>query len=407
MVMMLGMVMAVGGTLGSQAARRKSAPALSRGSAGPALRLARRGLTAQAIGGGMAKDPGHGLTYADAGVDIDAGNAMVEAIKPLVRATRRPGADAEIGGFGGLFDLKAAGFSDPILVAANDGVGTKVKIAIETGIHDTIGIDLVAMCVNDIVVQGAEPLLFLDYFATGKLAPDIGVAIVKGIAEGCRRAGCALIGGETAEMPGLYARGDYDLAGFAVGAAERGTLLPRGDVQPGDVLLGLPSSGVHSNGFSLVRRIVEASGLAWGAPAPFAPGRSLGEALLEPTRIYVKPLLEVLRGTGGIKALAHITGGGFPDNIPRVLPEGTGVRLDLPSIPMPPVFGWLARTGGVAAPEMLRTFNCGIGMVVVVAPADVGAVSRALQAAGEAPVAIGEITAGGEPRVATSGALQL
>src|SRR5919112_1683523 len=226
----------------------------------------------------------NGLTYAQAGVDIDAGNAMVDQIKPLVRATRRPGADAEIGGFGGLFDLKAAGFKDPILVAANDGVGTKVKIAIDTGIHDTIGIDLVAMCVNDIVVQGAEPLLFLDYFATGKLEPSVGVAIVKGIAEGCRRSGCALIGGETAEMPGLYARGDYDLAGFAVGAAERGTLLPRAGIAPGDGLLGPPSSGVHSNGFSLVRRIVEASGLPWDAPAPFAPGRTLGEALLEPTR---------------------------------------------------------------------------------------------------------------------------
>jgi len=355
----------------------------------------------------MAQDPRNGLTYADAGVDIDAGNAMVEAIKPLVRATRRPGADAEIGGFGGLFDLKAAGFCDPILVAANDGVGTKVKIAIETGIHDTIGIDLVAMCVNDIVVQGAEPLLFLDYFATGKLAPDVGVAIVRGIAEGCRRAGCALIGGETAEMPGLYARGDYDLAGFAVGAAERGTLLPRGDVAPGDVLLGLPSSGVHSNGFSLVRRIVEASGLTWEAPAPFARGRTLGEALLEPTRIYVKPLLQALRATGGIKALAHITGGGFPDNIPRVLPQGTGVRLDLGAIPVPPVFGWLARTGGVAQPEMLRTFNCGIGMVVVVGRADVDTVRQALEAAGEPAVVIGEVTAQAEPRVATAGALQL
>jgi phosphoribosylformylglycinamidine cyclo-ligase len=355
----------------------------------------------------MAENPRNGLTYAQAGVDIDAGNAMVEAIKPLVRATRRPGADAEIGGFGGLFDLKAAGFSDPILVAANDGVGTKVKIAIETGIHDTIGIDLVAMCVNDIVVQGAEPLLFLDYFATGKLAPDVGVAIVKGIAEGCRRAGCALIGGETAEMPGLYARGDYDLAGFAVGAAERGTLLPRGDVQPGDVLLGLPSSGVHSNGFSLVRRIVEASGLAWDAPAPFAPSQNLGEALLEPTRIYVKPLLQALRAHGGIKALAHITGGGFPDNIPRVLPEGTGVTLDLAAIPVTPVFAWLARTGGVAQPEMLRTFNCGIGMVVVAERAEVDAVERALAAAGEAPVVIGEVTARAEPRVATTGALKL
>jgi phosphoribosylformylglycinamidine cyclo-ligase len=355
----------------------------------------------------MAENPRNGLTYAQAGVDIDAGNAMVEAIKPLVRATRRPGADAEIGGFGGLFDLKAAGFSDPILVAANDGVGTKVKIAIETGIHDTIGIDLVAMCVNDIVVQGAEPLLFLDYFATGKLTPDVGVAIVKGIAEGCRRAGCALIGGETAEMPGLYARGDYDLAGFAVGAAERGTLLPRGDVEAGDVLLGLPSSGVHSNGFSLVRRVVEASGLAWDAPAPFAPSQNLGEALLEPTRIYVKPLLQALRAHGGIKALAHITGGGFPDNIPRVLPEGTGVTLDLAAIPVTPVFAWLARTGGVAQPEMLRTFNCGIGMVVVAERAEVDAVKRALAAAGESPVVIGEVTAAAEPRVATTGALKL
>ena len=268
---------------------------------------------------------------------------MVEAIKPLVRATRRPGADAEIGGFGGLFDLKAAGFSDPILVAANDGVGTKVKIAIETGIHDTIGIDLVAMCVNDIVVQGAEPLLFLDYFATGKLAPEVGVAIVKGIAEGCRIAGCALIGGETAEMPGLYATGDYDLAGFAVGAAERGTLLPRPDIAPGDVLLGLPSSGVHSNGFSLVRRIVELSGLSWdGAGAVRARpqprrGAARADADLREAGSRRHP-----RDRCGIKALVHITGGGFPDNIPRVLPNGVGVQLDLDAIPVPPVFGWLA-----------------------------------------------------------------
>ncbi|MDB5512013.1 MAG: phosphoribosylformylglycinamidine cyclo-ligase, partial [Enterovirga sp.] len=271
--------------------------------------------------------PATGLTYAQAGVDIEAGNAMVDAIRPLVRATRRPGADAEIGGFGGLFDLKAAGFRDPILVAANDGVGTKVKIAIETDRHDTIGIDLVAMCVNDIVVQGAEPLFFLDYFATGRLNPTAAVEIVRGIAEGCRRAGCALIGGETAEMPGLYAEADYDLAGFAVGAAERGTLLPRGDVAAGDVLLGLPSSGVHSNGFSLVRRIAARAGLSWSDAAPFAPGRTLGDALLEPTRIYVKPLLAALQATGGIRALAHITGGGFPDNIPRVLPPGLSAEL--------------------------------------------------------------------------------
>ncbi|WP_210487321.1 phosphoribosylformylglycinamidine cyclo-ligase [Microvirga antarctica] len=331
----------------------------------------------------------NGMTYAEAGVDIDAGNAMVDQIKPLVRSTRRPGADAEIGGFGGLFDLKAAGFSDPILVAANDGVGTKVKIAIDTGIHDTIGIDLVAMCVNDIIVQGAEPLFFLDYFATGKLTPEIGVAIVKGIAAGCVQAGCALVGGETAEMPGLYARGDYDLAGFAVGAAERGTLLPKG-VVAGDVLIGLPSSGVHSNGFSLVRRIVEASGLPWDAPAPFAPGRSLGQALLDPTRIYVKPLLSALKAGAGIKALAHITGGGFPDNIPRVLPDGVGVLLDLDAIPVPPVFGWLSRTGGVTEAEMLRTFNCGIGMIVVAASDDAEAVMQSLRDAGESPVLVGK-----------------
>jgi phosphoribosylformylglycinamidine cyclo-ligase len=348
-----------------------------------------------------------GLTYAQAGVDIDAGNAMVEAIKPLVRATRRPGADAEIGGFGGLFDLKAAGFRDPILVAANDGVGTKVKIAVETGRHDTIGIDLVAMCVNDIVVQGAEPLFFLDYFATAKLAPAVGAAIVKGIAEGCRRAGCALIGGETAEMPGLYAAGDYDLAGFAVGAAERGTLLPRPDVAAGDAVLGLLSSGVHSNGFSLVRRIVAESGLGWNAPAPFRPDRTLGDALLEPTRIYVKPLLAALRETNAVKALAHITGGGFPDNVPRVLPEDLGVRLDLDAIPVPPVFGWLARTGNVAEPEMLRTFNCGVGMVVVTAPADADRVMGALRDAGETPVVLGEVVRPDAARVATTGGLRL
>jgi phosphoribosylformylglycinamidine cyclo-ligase len=348
----------------------------------------------------------NGLTYAQAGVDIDAGNAMVDQIKPLVRATRRPGADAEIGGFGGLFDLKAAGFKDPILVAANDGVGTKVKIAIDTGIHDTIGIDLVAMCVNDIIVQGAEPLFFLDYFAIGKLFPDVGVHIVKGIAEGCLQAGCALIGGETAEMPGLYARGDYDLAGFAVGAAERGTLLPK-DVSVGDVLIGLPSSGVHSNGFSLVRRIVEHSGLAWDAPAPFAAGKTLAQALLEPTRIYVKALLEVLEG-GGINALCHITGGGFPDNIPRVLPDGVGVRLDLDAIDAPPVFGWLAKAGGVAESEMLRTFNCGIGMIVVASADEAEAVVERLRQAGETPARIGETVAhtGGE-RVQTSGSLKL
>jgi phosphoribosylformylglycinamidine cyclo-ligase len=359
-----------------------------------------------------ARNPGsNGLTYAQAGVDIDAGNAMVDEIRPLVRATRRPGADAEIGGFGGLFDLKAAGFTDPILVAANDGVGTKVKIAIETGIHHTIGIDLVAMCVNDLVVQGAEPLLFLDYYATGKLEPRVGIEIVRGIAEGCRLAGAALIGGETAEMPGLYARGDYDLAGFAVGAAERGTLLPRLDgVEPGDVILGLASSGVHSNGFSLVRRIVEHAGLRWDNEAPFAPGTKLGEALLEPTRIYVKSLLATLKSQAGagIKALAHITGGGFIDNIPRVLPDGLGASINLSAIDVPPVFGWLAQAGGVAESEMIRTFNCGIGMVVVVAPAMADSVAAALAAEGENVIRFGEITrATDEPRVRPVGHLKV
>ena len=353
-------------------------------------------------------DSGHnGLTYSKAGVDIDAGNAMVDAIKPLVRATRRPGADAEIGGFGGLFDLKAAGFRDPVLVAANDGVGTKVKIAVETGRHDTIGIDLVAMCVNDLVVQGAEPLFFLDYLAVGRLDPSIGVAVVRGIAEGCREAGCALIGGETAEMPGLYAAGDYDLAGFAVGAAERGTLLPR-DVRAGDAVLGLPSSGLHSNGFSLVRRVVAGLGLAYSDEAPFEAGSSLGTALLRPTRIYVRPLLAAIRETGTVKALAHITGGGFPDNLPRVLPQGLGIRLDLDAIRAPAVFGWLAREGRVAVPEMLRTFNCGIGMAVVAADDAVDAVAAALRRAGEAPVRLGEVVRAGEgERVSFTGSLAL
>jgi phosphoribosylformylglycinamidine cyclo-ligase len=338
------------------------------------------------------------LTYADAGVDIDAGNAMVDAIKAIVRSTARPGADAEIGGFGGLFDPKAAGFSDPVLVAANDGVGTKVKIAIETDTHDTIGIDLVAMCVNDLVVQGAEPLFFLDYFAVGKLHPRLGVEVVKGIAEGCLRAGCALIGGETAEMPGLYADADYDLAGFAVGAAERGTLLPRLDAcVAGDVVLGLASSGVHSNGYSLVRRVVAREGLAWHAPAPFDPARSLGAALLTPTRIYVKPLLAAIRGTGTIKALAHVTGGGFVDNIPRVLPAHLSAEIDLTVLTPPPVFDWLARAGGITEAEMLRTFNCGIGMVVVVAEADAAAATATLAAAGENVSRLGRLV----PRGAT------
>ena len=349
----------------------------------------------------------NGLTYAQAGVDIDAGNLLVEKIKPIVRSTRRPGADGEIGGFGGLFDLKAAGFTDPVLVAANDGVGTKLKIAIDAGVHDTVGIDLVAMCVNDLVVQGAEPLFFLDYFATGKLDPDQGAAIVSGIAEGCLQSGCALIGGETAEMPGMYRDGDYDLAGFAVGAAERNQLLPSGDVAEGDVILGLASSGVHSNGFSLVRRIVELSGLGWDADAPFKPGTSLGQALLTPTRIYVKPLLAAIRETNAIKALAHITGGGFPDNIPRVLPKELTASIDLSAITVPPVFSWLAKVGGVARDEMLRTFNCGIGMIAVVAPENADAVLAALKAQGEDAVRLGTMVARADSGVVYQGNLAL
>ncbi len=353
-------------------------------------------------------DKGRALTYAQAGVDIDAGNRMVELIKPLVRATARRGADAEIGGFGGLFDLKRAGFSDPVLVAATDGVGTKVKIAIETGRHDTIGIDLVAMSVNDLVVQGAEPLFFLDYFACGKLEPEIGAAVVAGISNGCKQAGCALIGGETAEMPGVYHGGDYDLAGFAVGAAERDQLLPRNDIAPGDAIIGLASSGVHSNGYSLVRSVVERSGLRWSDPAPFERNGSLGEAILTPTRIYVQPCLKVLRETKAIKALAHITGGGFPDNIPRVLPEGVSAHIDLARVPVTPVFTWLAAEGNIAETEMLRTFNCGVGMMVVVEKERVDDVMQSFAQAGEHAFALGEIThASGAHRVTYAGHLEL
>jgi phosphoribosylformylglycinamidine cyclo-ligase len=350
-----------------------------------------------------------GLTYAQSGVDIDAGNRMVELIKPLVKATARPGADAEIGGFGGLFDLKRAGFKDPVLVAANDGVGTKVKIAIETGLHDTIGIDLVAMSVNDLVVQGAEPLFFLDYFATGKLDPEIGAEVVKGIAEGCRQAGCALIGGETAEMPGVYHGDDYDLAGFAVGAAERGTILPRNDVRAGDVVLGIASSGVHSNGYSLVRKVVAKSKLKWSATAPFDKKKKLGAAVLTPTRIYVKSCLAAIRGTKAVKALAHITGGGFPDNIPRVLPKNVGARIDISRIPVPAVFQWLAKTGGIAEKEMLRTFNCGIGMIVVVEAGAADKVAAILKHEGESVVHLGELVAAakGKPRVTYTGRLNI
>jgi phosphoribosylformylglycinamidine cyclo-ligase len=353
-------------------------------------------------------DRNKGLTYADAGVDIDAGNRLVDLIKPMVRATARAGADAEIGGFGGLFDLKAAGFKDPVLVAATDGVGTKVKIAIEASLHGSIGIDLVAMSVNDLVVQGAEPLFFLDYFACGKLDPEAAAAIVAGIAEGCRESGCALIGGETAEMPGLYQDGDYDLAGFAVGAAERGTLLPARDIAAGDAVIGLASSGVHANGFSLVRQIVEKTGLALEAQAPFSPVMTLGGALLIPTRLYVKSCLRAIRQTSAVKGFAHITGGGFTDNIPRVLPKHLGVGIDLARLPVLPVFKWLASEGGIAELELLRTFNCGIGMIAIVKTDAVEEVTEVLTEGGESVVLLGEvIPAQGEHRVIYNGHLDL
>ncbi len=330
-------------------------------------------------------------TYSQAGVSIEAGNRLVKRIAPLLSATRRPGADAEIGGFGGLFDLKAAGFADPLLVAATDGVGTKLKLAFATGRHDSIGQDLVAMCVNDILVQGAEPLFFLDYFATGRLETGVAEAVVAGIARACTAAGCALIGGETAEMPGMYAPHHYDLAGFAVGAVERDRLLTGDKVAAGDRLLGLAASGAHSNGYSLIRRLVD--GLDLAAPAPFAPGRSLGEALLEPTRLYVKPLMPLL-DAGRIRALAHITGGGLLENVPRVLPEGCRALIDCGRWPLPPLFHWLQQRGAIEPGELARTFNCGIGMVLVVAPDGADSVAADLRASGEAVFAIGEVVAG-------------
>lgn len=336
-------------------------------------------------------DGKNGLSYAQAGVDIDAGNALVEAIKPAAKATVRPGVMAGLGGFGALFDLKGAGYTDPILVAATDGVGTKLRIAIDTGHLDTIGIDLVAMCVNDLVCQGAEPLFFLDYFATGKLDVPAATRIINGIAEGCRRSGCALIGGETAEMPGMYEAKDFDLAGFAVGAMERGHDLPAG-VQPGDVLLGLASDGVHSNGYSLVRKIVERTGLGWDAPAPFV-GEALGAALLAPTRLYVKPALAAIRA-GGVHALAHITGGGLTENLPRVLPDDMGAEIDLSAWTLPPVFRWLAEEGGIAEAELLKTFNAGIGMVLVVAADQAEALSALLVTEGERVHMLGHVTQG-------------
>jgi phosphoribosylformylglycinamidine cyclo-ligase len=346
-------------------------------------------------------------SYADAGVDIDAGDALVERIKPFAKATGRPGTAAALGGFGGLFDLKAAGFTDPILVASNDGVGTKVKIAIETGLHDTIGIDLVAMCVNDVIVQGAHPLFFLDYFASGKLDVEVAARVVAGIAQGCKQAGAALIGGETAEMPGMYAPGDYDLAGFCVGAAERGNLLPTENIVAGDVVIGVASSGVHSNGFSLVRKIVRDSGLTWSAPAPFEPSRRLGEALLDPTRIYVKAALAA-HEAGSVKAFAHITGGGLPGNIPRVLPAGLGVTINLGAIPSQPVFHWLAKAGRIAEAEILRTFNCGIGLTAITAPDRATTVIHSFQRNGEKAFPIGFVDTleEGIPPIRFSGALE-
>jgi phosphoribosylformylglycinamidine cyclo-ligase len=357
--------------------------------------MAYAGRDRQASGGAdmaAGKIQGHnGLTYADAGVDIDAGNALVDRIKPAAAATRRPGTMSGLGGFGALFDLKAAGYVDPVLVAATDGVGTKLRIAIDTGHVDTIGVDLVAMCVNDLVCQGAEPLFFLDYFATGKLDLDQATRIIEGIAAGCAASGCALIGGETAEMPGMYHKGDFDLAGFAVGAMERGAELPAG-VLAGDVILGLASHGVHSNGYSFVRKVVEMSGLGWDAASPFSDG-TLGQALLTPTRLYVQPALAAIRA-GGVHALAHITGGGLTENPPRVLPEGLACEIDLGAWTLPPVFQWLAKTANMAEGELLKTFNCGIGMMLVVAEDQADDLADLLSGMGETVVPMGRLVAG-------------
>ncbi|MCF6443164.1 phosphoribosylformylglycinamidine cyclo-ligase [Nereida sp. MMG025] len=333
-----------------------------------------------------------GLSYADAGVDIDAGNALIDRIKPAAKATNRAGVMAGLGGFGGLFDLKAAGYSDPILVAATDGVGTKLRIAIDTGNVDGVGIDLVAMCVNDLICQGAEPLFFLDYFATGKLDLDHATRVINGIAKGCQDSGCALIGGETAEMPGMYEGGDFDLAGFAVGAMERGVRLPA-NVQAGDVLLGIASNGVHSNGYSLVRKIVDVSGLGWDASCPWTEG-TLGAALLEPTALYVKGAVEAIKHADALHALAHITGGGLTENLPRALPDGLACQIDLSAWDLPPVFKWLAEVGGIAEAEMLKTFNCGIGMVAFVPEGKVDVVTDAFARDGHVVTAIGQVSEG-------------
>jgi phosphoribosylformylglycinamidine cyclo-ligase len=333
----------------------------------------------------------NGLTYADAGVDIDAGNALVERIKPAAKSTKRPGVMDGLGGFGAMFDLKSAGFKDPVLVSATDGVGTKLRIAIDTGHLDTVGIDLVAMCVNDLICQGAVPLFFLDYFATGKLDIDSATRVINGIAEGCRQANTALVGGETAEMPGMYEGDDFDLAGFSVGAMERGSTLPR-DVANGDVLLGLPSSGVHSNGYSLVRKIVEASGLAWNDDCPFGEGQ-LAKHLLEPTKIYIRPAVAALE-TGKLKALAHITGGGLTENLPRALPDGLGAQIDLNSWTRLPIFDWLISQAGLEQAEALKTFNCGIGMIAICAADDVDTITSALSSEGISPVIMGKVETG-------------
>ncbi len=348
------------------------------------------------------------LTYKDAGVDIDAGDALVDRIAPAAKATRRRGADAELGGFGGLFDLKRAGFKDPLLVASTDGVGTKLKLAIEAKKFDTIGQDLVAMCVNDIVVQGAEPLFFLDYYATGALKVAEAAIVIEGIARACKESGCALIGGETAEMPGLYAKGDFDLAGFTVGAVERGGVLPKlNAMRASDVLIGVASSGVHSNGYSLVRKVVARTGARLSARAPFDKTARLSDALLTPTRLYVRSGLAAIR-TGGVSGLAHITGGGISENLPRVLPKGLDAKIDLCSWSLPPVLAWLMDEAGLDETEMLRTFNCGVGLIAIATPAKADAAMRAFARAGETAFIIGELTParGSEPRVRYAGALR-
>ena len=359
----------------------------------------------------MTDDTNRPITYRDAGVDIDAGNALVKAISPLARATKRPGADADLGGFGGLFDLRGAGFRDPLLVAATDGVGTKLKIAIDTGHHTTIGTDLVAMCVNDLVVQGAEPLFFLDYMATGHLDVSVARDVVGGIAEACKSSGCALIGGETAEMPGMYRGNDYDLAGFAVGAVERDCLLPLPNLLEGDVIVGLPSSGIHSNGYSLVRRLVETSGNGWHSKAPWQPGVSLAQSLLTPTRLYVRPLLAALRAVGPsrgiIRAVAHITGGGLTENIPRVIPDNMAAVIDLAAWQPNPVFAWLAAQGRLPQDEMLKTFNCGIGMILIVDKEHLSDTETALRQAGESPCILGHVTRRDGEAVMYTGNLKL